>query len=206
MDKGLIELLRKSQTLIDRGDPEELMNSSVWDASVRGVTRLIVELRGFNQADIAQQLQSELDRLESGIEDGVAEKTEFRRSAKYRRWSAFRRLMSDIEGIVRLAERSPAFLDEHDPSLNSLNDETECIAGCADFIPTPTMMNILTALSESKTTLFQVVIEQVSGEPIKTVKNLLPELEDRGYVRRPHGPRQGYAITDKGRELLTRER
>ena len=67
------------------------------------------------------------------------------------------------------------------------------------------MMNIFTALFKAKTTLLQVEIEQASGEPIKTVKSLLPELETLGYVHRPHGSRKGYAITDKGREFLPRK-
>jgi len=78
-------------------------------------------------------------------------------------------------------------------------------AGHTGFIPTPAMMNILTALSEAKTTIIQVDIEQASGYPIKTVKSLMPELETLGFVHRPHGKRRGYSITDKGRELLIRE-
>jgi len=204
MDEGLIELLRQSQTLLDHGDTEQLMNSSIWNAALCAITRLIVELRGNNLADLALQLQSDLDRLESGVEDGVVGEPEFRRSAKYRRWSAIRRLVSDVEWIARLAERSPAFLNDRSPSLSRLVGSIEPGNDCMGFTPTPAMANILQAIWKSKTTLIQVDIEQVSGEPIKTIKSLLPELEDRGYVHRPHGERKGYAITDKGLQLLAR--
>lgn len=78
-------------------------------------------------------------------------------------------------------------------------------AGEANFIPTPAMANILMALAKAMTTMHQVDIEQASGRPSRIVKDIVPALEKMGYVHRPNGPRKGYAITDKGRELLTRK-
>ena len=135
MNKGLIELLRQSEALIDRGDSAELMNSGVWDAAVCGVTRLVFELRGINQADIAQLLQSELDRLESGVEDGAAGQPEFRRSPKYRRWSAYRRLVATAEGVDRRNIRSPGFLDRYGPGLIWLTEADERGLGDDQWMP-----------------------------------------------------------------------
>lgn len=70
------------------------------------------------------------------------------------------------------------------------------------FTPTPADRNILQALEEATTTLFQADIEQASGEPIRTVKERLPMLEGAGLVNRPHGDRKGYAITNAGRNTL----
>ena len=95
----------------------------------------------------------------------------------------------DIESDLR--ELTPATDDNGTGS-----DEAD------SFVPTPADRNILQALAEATTTLVQVDIEHASGEPIRTVKNRLPILEQAKVVNRPHGPRTGYAITDAGRQML----
>lgn len=72
------------------------------------------------------------------------------------------------------------------------------------FTPTEADRNILQALAKAKTTTGQVVLEQASGEPIRTVKDRLPVLEDARLVDRPHGPKCGYAITRRGLAMVER--
>ena len=71
------------------------------------------------------------------------------------------------------------------------------------FMPTPADRNILQSLAEASATMSQVEIEAASGEPTRTVKDRLPKLEQADLVRRPHGERMGYAISSKGRKVLS---
>lgn len=71
------------------------------------------------------------------------------------------------------------------------------------FTPTPEHLAILHAHRDSPTTLTQVALEAATRISRKTVGTRLKELEQYGFVHRPHG-KKGTALTDGGRAFLQR--
>lgn len=70
------------------------------------------------------------------------------------------------------------------------------------FIPTPAQLNIMGVLHESPAAIGQVDIEQRSGHPRSVVQKRLTELEQKGFVHRPHGKRSGYTLTADGQSVI----
>jgi DNA-binding MarR family transcriptional regulator len=61
---------------------------------------------------------------------------------------------------------------------------------------------VLRALLKSHGTMSQYDLVAAMDLSRRTIGPLLNELEDRGLVKYPHGPRSGAAITNEGRRLL----